>query len=326
MRFVVFKGIQGFGDRMQCLLQAIRYARASGRLLVIDWRDPDWTHDPELETDHFFSVVGVPTFGLCEFLTYYASNSQLLKVIPSTWTSKLLDANYSRWIYDQTFWTDPKNEQIDLISSGQVPDFEADIVVYCGVGSRSFTYADAHAVRLSHWVEHEIRKVFFRESLEPQTYDVVHLRGGSKSWTGGYVPLADLRAQIDQRWANQASYLSTVYEAYNNGLKRFEGKLAARLLVLSDSERLAEAWMVTYNLGMPLKTFNRRFRESGLHKLTKRDLSLMSPKLSKTDINFELIRDFVLMLNARQIANDGMSLFSEMARGFSSSGVRWLSN
>ena len=324
MRFVVFKGVQGFGDRLQCLLQAIRYARATNRYLVLDWRDTDWTHDLDIETDYFFSLKNVPTFGLREFLAYYAANKHSLKVVPSAWTHKLTDANYSDWIYNKIFWFDPENALIDIVATFQKRDFEADVVVYCGVGARSFTYADANAIRLSRWVEEEIRAVFFGEALEPQTYDVVHLRGGSKSWAGGHVPLADLRAKIDQQWADQASYLRAVYEAYTTGLERFRGKSASRVLVLSDSERLVEAWLSAYNLGATIKTFNTRFRESGLHKLTKSDLRSISANLSKVDINLELIRDFVLMLNARQIANDGMSLFSEMARGCSSAGVRWI--
>ena len=39
LRFVVHRGTEGFGDRLQQLLMAMRYARATGRALVIDWRD-----------------------------------------------------------------------------------------------------------------------------------------------------------------------------------------------------------------------------------------------------------------------------------------------
>eukprot|EP00438_Fugacium_kawagutii_P017958 Skav223150 [mRNA] locus=scaffold2431:62094:68143:- [translate_table: standard] len=39
LRFVVHRGTEGFGDRLQQLLMAMRYARATGRALVTDWRD-----------------------------------------------------------------------------------------------------------------------------------------------------------------------------------------------------------------------------------------------------------------------------------------------
>ena len=39
LKFIVQKGIAGFGDRLQYLLQAITYAKATNRILVVDWRD-----------------------------------------------------------------------------------------------------------------------------------------------------------------------------------------------------------------------------------------------------------------------------------------------
>lgn len=325
MRFVVFKGIQGFGDRLQCLLQVISYARATNRCLVLDWRDSDWTHDPEIGSDYYFSLNGVLACDLNQFLAYYSANKQRLKVFPSAWADKLLDPNYVDWIYKKIFWTDSENGLIDLVATLQEPDFEDEIVVYCGVGKRSFTYSDAEAVCLARWLNEEIRQFFIREEIHSGHYGVIHLRGGSKSWSGGHVPLADLRMALDQKWPNQRSYLESVYESYQAGLGSLQNGQVLRLLILSDSERLTEAWLNTYGVGDPLKTFNTRFRESGLHKLTKEDLLAISPKITKVELNFQLIRDFVLMLNARYIANDGHSLFSQMAKGCAQAGVRWLS-
>lgn len=59
LRFVVFKGFEGFGDRLQCLLQALRYARGTGRLLVVDWRDDLWSHGAGLDFEDFMEIRGV---------------------------------------------------------------------------------------------------------------------------------------------------------------------------------------------------------------------------------------------------------------------------
>ena len=45
LKFIVLKGMEGFGDRLQCLLQAIIYAQTTKRILVVDWSDFNWTHE-----------------------------------------------------------------------------------------------------------------------------------------------------------------------------------------------------------------------------------------------------------------------------------------
>ena len=41
-RFLIYKGYQGFGDRLQTLLQCIAHARRFNRRLVVDWSDEHW--------------------------------------------------------------------------------------------------------------------------------------------------------------------------------------------------------------------------------------------------------------------------------------------
>jgi sugar/nucleoside kinase (ribokinase family) len=55
-RFLLCVGCEGLGDRLQTLTHAIRYARESGRTLVVDWRDPVWGDD----FHRYFSIVGLP--------------------------------------------------------------------------------------------------------------------------------------------------------------------------------------------------------------------------------------------------------------------------
>ena len=52
-KFVLLKGMEGFGDRLQCLLQAILYAKSTKRILVVDWSDESWTHDKKINSDKF---------------------------------------------------------------------------------------------------------------------------------------------------------------------------------------------------------------------------------------------------------------------------------
>jgi hypothetical protein len=57
-RYLVLKGIAGFGDRLLTLGRALVLARATGRKLVVDWTDLAWNHSwPEPRGFfHYFSL------------------------------------------------------------------------------------------------------------------------------------------------------------------------------------------------------------------------------------------------------------------------------
>ena len=45
MKFVLFKGVEGFGDRLQCLLYIIEYSIKTNRILIVDWNDIEWCQE-----------------------------------------------------------------------------------------------------------------------------------------------------------------------------------------------------------------------------------------------------------------------------------------
>ena len=320
LRFVVLKGVQGFGDRLQCLLQAIRYARATERYLVVDWRDPDWTHDPTVPLEHFFSLRGVKTFPMDAFLTLLPHFDPLPEVYPPAWTHKLAAPNYRDWIYKELFAAEGGNEAFDAIATYQRPDFEAPIVVYGGVGKRAFAYSDGKCLVPSRWVRQEIGAAFYNEGLVPGAFDVVHLRGGSKGWHGGKVPLESLRARIDKAFPSQEAYFSTLKASFEA-----DGGPGGDTVVLTDSRALGEAWIKHVGGGrLLLETANSTFAESGTHKLSPEALKAVDPQLSKEQLTLEVLRDFTIMLHARRVVSDGVSLFSKMAERCRKAGVRFV--
>ena len=61
MRYLIVKGVAGFGDRLATLGRAIGLAMATGRTLVIDWSDASWNHEqPAKGFWHYFDLVGLP--------------------------------------------------------------------------------------------------------------------------------------------------------------------------------------------------------------------------------------------------------------------------
>ena len=320
LRFVLFKGVNGFGDRLQSLLQAIAYAKFTHRQLVLDWRDEDWTHDPNQPMHTYFTFEGVPHFGFHEFARYWQAHCHELSVHPVSWAPRLLDADYPAYIYKEIFMLANDNSILDDICSCNVCDFDADIVVYGGVGKRSFRFSDLNYVRLSKWVRERIVASVHSQGLIKGAYDVVHLRGGSKRWAGGHVPLESLDNKIHERWPNQDTYHLDLWDKYQQAIV---GLPVKPLVLLSDHSAMVKSWQDRFNCGIPMpNTAGGLLRESGIHKLTPVDLEAIPGKDIKDELNIELLRDFVIMLHARKVVGDEVSLFSYMAERCSAAGVR----
>jgi len=315
MKFVVAKGIQGWGDRLQCLLQAIRYARATGRYLVVDWRDPDWTHTPDVPVDHYFSVKGLRTFSYKDFASFYQHYEHELTVHPEAWRPHMLSKEYHQWLYKPLFKTDGDGERIHAIATFEEPDYPEDVVVYPGTGMRGFVYSDLDRLVPSKWVHDGIVKCFTYYNLIPNRYNVVHLRGGSKEWNGGTVPLESLDKQIKEKWPTREAYFASLDVPPSN----------EDCVVLTDSFTLGTAWIEYAGHGRMLPdTHIKMSNESGTHKLTPKQLRTAERPVTKEDLNFEMLRDFVVMTNAKRVVSDGLSLFSKMAVNCRESGARFI--
>jgi len=329
MRFAVLKGVQGFGDRLQCLLQAIRYAINTERILVVDWRDTDWTHEATAHGfEAFFRLSGVRSFGLQEFLLYLEHHGSGLSVLPETWRHKLADWRYQNWAYSAIF-SHPKeegdealNQVIARITAYERPDFEADVVVLPGVYRRHCAYRDVGTMQLTPWAEERLQAMIDPGlQLRRFAYDAVHLRGGSKPWAGGHVPLKDLADHIEKTWPDEDIYFERMHTAYTN-IAAKHGALP--LLLVSDSQQLVDRWQQRFGPCLHLPTFNAVLEESGTHKISPS--TLKQHQINKQQLNLELIRDFVLLTNARTITWDGISLFSKAAVACRQTGVSlsWL--
>lgn len=315
-KFVVTKGVQGWGDRLQCLLQAIRYAKSTGRSLVIDWRDSDWTHNPEDPVERWFTLEDVDTTPLEKFLSVYREQSAIMQVVPPAWREHLADPAYSHWIYHPEYHHTPDQGLIEKICQG-AQDFDEDIVVYAGVGSRTFSYSDCKKIQLSPWLRNRILSEAEALGLCTVSFDVIHLRGGSKSWAGGTVPLKMLNEKIHHTWPTQASYLKDLHLKYQDLINN---QPSQELIIITDTKNLGTAWIDKYRRGRMIPTFNECLAESGSHKIKAKQLAEIG--ITKEQLNVEMLRDFCIMLNARYVVSDEISVFSKMAVRCNRAGVR----
>ena len=165
-------------------------------------------------------------------------------------------------------------------------------------------------MKLSKFVEKKIINFSKEYSISSNKYDIVHLRGGSKKWMGGNLPENSLVKDTHNQWANADEYLDFIWGKYCEKVE-YQSKLP--LLLISDAYYLISLWIEKYGVGKRIpNSVSKKLEGSGIHKLSKKNISL-NENISKVDINFECIRDFVLMLNSRNIISDEVSFFSNVA-------------
>lgn len=332
MKLVILKGLEGFGDRLQCLLQAIGYAKATGRTLVVDWRDSHWSHDQQLGMEHYIQINGIET--LCvnstklQVLAMPVHGCQQASVVPAKWKDYLIDPHYELYIRDPAFALPGNGRCLKDIMDGNRPDFEHDIVVYPGIGERHFDLQDAKHLRISAIIGAALQECVNEYQLNAGHYDIVHLRGGTKSWAGGSINQDNPNYNKHAQWESAHQYLQEIYDVLEH-LRT--GSPSKPLVLLTDAPALAKQWTETYGGAIVIRNCAHGLMgESGIHKITRESLSasnqamgrsLDSPALTKELLNIEAIRDFILMTNSRYLVGDGVSFFSYLAYGFKTNNV-----
>jgi hypothetical protein len=82
MKYLVVKGWLGFGDRMECLQMAVKFALDHKLQIYVDWRDPLWSHgDSDFYT--YFKLVNIPVLNSLDDIPADAT------VFPPFWKGRL---------------------------------------------------------------------------------------------------------------------------------------------------------------------------------------------------------------------------------------------
>lgn len=90
MKYLLVKGLLGFGDRLQYLLMCVQYAIKNNLKLKIDWSDPTWSHGSESFQKYF--SLNFPTFEFSDI-------SEDAVVYPEYWKGRLSEV-LTQEIYD----------------------------------------------------------------------------------------------------------------------------------------------------------------------------------------------------------------------------------
>jgi hypothetical protein len=99
-RYLVLKGMAGFGDRLMTLGRAIVLARATGRKLVVDWTDVTWNHvwPNPCGFFHYFALIGEAAEVLAvdsdeEVITLLTELNTESSVVPPVFRGNLVRSN-----------------------------------------------------------------------------------------------------------------------------------------------------------------------------------------------------------------------------------------
>lgn len=305
MKYFIFRGCEGFGDRLQCLSQAIQYCFFSNRILVVDWRDNHWMQGNHHSIHEYLKIKNVRTIDIKNFINNHYHEK--LSVFNEKWKDKILQENTMKYMYRKDMCLPEKNKILQQIIRKEKQDFTEDIIVYNGVFFRVWNKKFFNFINFSKKVYDMTEQVYNDLNVKKKEYICIHIRATSKDWEVDKNINKRLGERIKFKFPDQSTYFDYLYKQ----TKKIKVNLP--ILIVSDCIETANEWVKIYKKGIvvggpKIKTL----KKTGIHLV---DLAEYQD-ISKHELNLLCLRDFCLMVNAKTIVSDGMSLYSNMAKIF----------
>ena len=176
MPVVVFKGIEGWCDRLQVLGHCFAYCRKYNTALCVDWDDAVWCGMREFDFYDVFEVVGIKTVTKDQVIRLMAMGKERVKVVPPCWTiEELIRFPLS---------TMDKEHEGPLMKFNVEGKIDGDVIVTNGRGERSWDCTDiARHLRIRPKMRDAIVSIL--KDFNPYG-TTVHLRGTDRP-DKGYV-------------------------------------------------------------------------------------------------------------------------------------------
>ena len=276
MKYLIVKGWLGFGDRLESLKMAVKYAQTYNLQIYVDWRDPMWSHCSE-DFYTYFKLVNMPVL-----------NS--LNDIPA-------DATFF-----PAFWKGCLNEHVtydfiqkhsdDKINFGLLDKpFDADVVVFGSCGNR-FLYPDstffANVFRVVD--QRVLSKIQYHKSRYPiERSWGIHIRGTDHV-------KEKLRTLSVQSIAARITTLG--------------GMNMSNMVVVSDDRENLDVWKRFYPTSYVVSDLSKQTSIKGNHNLDATQLGV-----PKDQMNVDMLVDFFLMASCeRMFSTIKSSRFSHEAQ------------
>jgi len=277
MKYLVVKGWLGFGDRLESLKMAVRYALDNNLQIYVDWSDEMWSHGDE-NFYTYFNLINMPVLRSLDDIPADAT------IYPEYWKDHLKESLTTDHIVRG------KELKLDLgVLKGEYP---ADVIVFSSIGYRTLYPDSTFFANVFRVVDSRIlTKLRQRRAKYPieQSWGI-HIRGTD-------------RLRKNKRTISVQSIISliTCYGGMN-GLK---------MTVVSDDKENIEIWKRYYPESFVVSELSiQQSSIAGNHNLSKDKLSA-----TKDEMNVDALTDFfTLALTQRIFTTCKDSRFTQEAR------------
>lgn len=327
-KYVLLLGEAGFGDRLQVLLEAMEYSKKTGRYLVVNWNDQIWNEKEKHDFHHYFSFTNdVKSIHFLDFLTILRAQERNnnFTIFPHCWNrekNKLITIKFnSKIYYNQKYNSFINNKSIQNIIKKKREDFSENLVIIPGNGFRSFTYSFFNKIILNQKYREKIQNEPDFKNLCQEPYICIHLRGTDRS----------LKTKFNNNSNNSDEYVNSIL----NKILMRENKNIKTFFICCDDNKLLDTFKKNrneiaglsgirfyYHIDFLSKIKFVNVKNKGIHNIDEE--SLFKEGITKQDMNYYTILDFVIMINSEGVISDGKSLYSNMAKSikkFSNNGL-----
>ena len=264
MKYLVVKGWLGFGDRLESLKMAVKYALDNNLQIYVDWTDRYIRHTDE-SFYTYFNLINMPTLNSLEDIptdaTYY----------PSYWKDNI----------HQPFTDDLYNKrdilQLDLGILNEKKKFNEDVIVYSCIGIRQYYGYSTYFANVFRVIQPKIiEEVLNRQQKYKLSSSIgIHIRGTDRisKKKGRQLPI---------------QYLSLNVFTY--------GKNKQQIVVSDDNESI-KIWKNLNRDSIILSSLSLQNSYKGaLHEISSEKL-----QISKNDLNIDMLIDFFTLCSCEQV-------------------------
>jgi hypothetical protein len=278
MPVIVFRGLEGWCDRLQVLSHCFKYCKKFNTALCVDWDDQVWGGG-EFDFNTCFEIVDIKTMTKQQVLRMVQSGR--MDIRPKCWTPKKMAQHLHTETYGNDYIGEFMKYDVDVKCPG-------DVLVTNGRGERTWDVREV--VRHLRFKPAVLKGIQERlKDFDPNSV-VVHLRGTDRPDSKG-------------------NYMEKSIEALK--------KLPYPIFVITDQRDLWETFhaeMPHAKLVNPASNILRipPTNDHGTHQMSPADLKKYG--ITKWDMMLDLMTDWVALVTARMACGREESTYFHMAR------------
>jgi len=264
MKYLIVKAWLGFGDRLESLKMAVKYAIKYNLQIYVDWTDAIWSHGDE-SFYKYFDLVNMPTLKSIDDIPADAT------VYPEYWVGKLKEP----FTFDLLNKRTEYNLDLGILNK----EYPYDVIVFSSIGNREL-YPDSEFFGKVFRVIHPkiLKEVKERQIKYKLSSTVgIHIRGTDR-----------VKNQYKREMSIQYLALHSI---------TFGSLSGKQMVCVSDDKQSFEIWKRFHP--QTILFSNESLKQSstkGNHNTPAEEL-----KTSKDDMNIEMLIDFFTLASCERV-------------------------